>query len=404
MEEERASANGATALGYPGQLGDASSDAAVELPRAGVSWYRPGSPWQLSPRARLAAFWICVALALLFLWAIHSILRPFIIACILAYVLNPIVTRVSQRARLPRALAVIGIYTIMAMLITWGVLVVFPVASRESRDLAASLPRLLVQAQNSLAEQQKITVFGSEIDLGPLADEITRTLSGFISGISRNLVQTAVATVETLLKGVLALVVTFYLLMGGDRLLRALRDATPPAYREEFGPVIAEMDRILGQFVRGELLLVIIMSTSTWIALSVLGIRYALLLALIAGVLELIPFVGPIAAAVPAVALALFQPSPHGWAPLFNAGVVALTFFVLRHAEDYFVIPQVVGRVVELHPLLAMFAVFSGAAIYGVLGMFLGVPVAAVLRVAVKYLYLKLTEGTRAIPYEGPAG
>jgi predicted PurR-regulated permease PerM len=358
------------------------------------------SVWHLTPKARLATFWVCIVLSLLFLWVVRGVLRPFIIALILAYLLNPVVTRVSQRGRLPRGWAVAGVYIILAMLFTWGVLVVLPVATREARELAVTLPRLLVQFQTLLAQEQTVTVFGAEVSLAPISDEITRTLAGLVSATSHRLVETAVQTVETLLKSLLALVATFYLLMAGDRIKHGVRNLTPPLYRREFGPLVAEMDRILGRFVRGELLLIIIMSVTTWVALSLLGIRYALILALIAGVLELIPFVGPIAAAVPALALALFQPSPHGWTPLVNASVVALTYFVLRHAEDYFVIPQVVGRVVELHPVLAMFAVFSGAAFGGVLGMFLGVPVAAVLRILARYLYHKLTEPT---PTAAPA-
>jgi predicted PurR-regulated permease PerM len=343
-----------------------------------------------------------VAVALLFLWAVRSILRPFIIALILAYVLNPLVAWVSRRARLPRAWTVAGIYVILAMLLTWGTLVVLPVATREARDLAVTLPRLLVQLQALLAQQQTLTVFGSEIDLSPVSEEVTRTLGGLVTAASHRLVEAAVHTVETLLQTILALVATFYLLMSGDRLTQAIRDLTPSPYREEFGPLVAEIDRILGRFVRGEVLLIIIMSSATWLALSLLGIKYALILGLVAGVLELIPFIGPIMAAVPAVALALFQPSPYGWSPLVNAGAVAVAYFLLRHTEDYFVIPTVVGRVVELHPLIAMFAIFSGAAVGGVLGMFLGVPAAAVLRVIVRYLYFKLTEGPRCVPAPRP--
>ena len=353
------------------------------------------SGWHLSPRAKLATFWTCVALAILFLWAVRSVLRPFIIAIILAYVLNPLVGRVSERARLPRVWAVAGTYVILAMLFTWGALVVLPVATREARELAAILPRLLVQMQGNLAREQTITVLGQDIDLTPVSDELTRTLGGLVSTTSHRLVEAAVQTVETLAKSVLALVATFYLLMAGPRIKQSVRSLLPPRYRREFGPLAADVDRILGRFVRGEVLLIVIMSFATWLALSLLGIRYALILGLVAGVLELIPFIGPILAAIPAVALALFQPSPHGWSPLVNAGAVALVYFVLRHTEDYFVIPQVVGRVVELHPLVAMFAVLSGAAIDGVLGMFLAVPVAAVLRIVVRYVYWKLVEDTK---------
>ncbi|MBI3973915.1 MAG: AI-2E family transporter [Chloroflexi bacterium] len=359
-------------------------------------WSRPAgtgaSAWHLTPKAKLVTFWTCVGLALLFLWAVRSIVQPFVIAIILAYVLNPLVVAVSERAKVPRIVAVTGIYIILAMLLTWGALVVLPVATREARELAVALPRLLLQFQDTLAQEEAIVLFGVEVEISPLSDELTRTLGGIVTTASHRLVETAVATVETLLKGILALVATFYLLMNGDRFRTGVRRLTPPRFRQEFGPVVSDIDRILGQFVRGEVLLIAIMSFATWLALTLLGIRYALILGLIAGVLELIPFIGPIMAAIPAVAMALFQPSPHGWSPLVNAGVVALTYFVLRHAEDYFVIPQVVGRVVELHPLVAMFAIFSGAAVGGILGMFLAVPVAAVLRIVVRFVYFKLTE------------
>jgi predicted PurR-regulated permease PerM len=289
---------------------------------------------------------------------------------------------------------VAGIYIILAMLFTWGALVVLPVATREARELAAVLPRLLLQTQSTLAREQTITVFGQDIDLSPVSDELTRTLGGLVSATSHQLVLAAVQTVETLAKSVLALVATFYLLMAGPRLKQSVRTNVPERYRREFGPLAGNIDRILGRFVRGEVLLIMIMSFVTWLALSLLGIRYALILGLLAGVLELIPFIGPILAAIPAVALALFQPSPFGWSPLVNAGAVALIYTILRHAEDYFVIPQIVGRVVELHPLVAMFAVLSGAAVGGVLGMFLAVPVAAVLRIVLRYVYSKLIEET----------
>jgi predicted PurR-regulated permease PerM len=346
----------------------------------------------LSGRGKAITAAVCVGLLVLLLWAVRTILTPFIVALILAYVLNPFVARISQQARLPRGVAVAGIYVVIAMLLTWGALVVFPLASREARELAAVLPRLLVQLRNTLAQEQIMLIFGVELNLAPISDELTRTLAGLATAASHRLVETAVTTVEALLKLILALVATFYLLMSVDHMKRTVAASVPPRVRQEFGPVVAEIDRILGRYMRGQILLIVIMSSATWLVLSVLGIRYALILGLITGVLELIPVIGPITAAIPAVAVALFQESPFGWTPLVNAGVVALAYFLLRHAEDYFVIPQVVGRVVELHPLFAMFAIFSGAAIGGVLGMFLGVPVAAVLRILGRYVYFKLLE------------
>ena len=130
-----------------------------------------------------------------------------------------------------------------------------------------------------------------------------------------------------------------------------------------------------------------IMTIATWATLSALGIRYALILGLIAGILELIPFVGTWMAAITAVVVAVATPSP-----LVSAGIVGLAYFILRHAEDYFVIPFVMGRAVHIYALIAMFSVLSGAVLGGVLGMFLGVPTAAALRIIIGYIYGKLTE------------
>src|SRR5205085_196187 len=132
----------------------------------------------------------------------------------------------------------------------WGALVVLPVATREARELAAVLPRLLLQLQSKLAQEQTITLFGQDIDLSPISDELARTLGGLISATSHQLVMAAVQTVETLAKSVLALVATFYLLMSGPRVKQGVRTLLPPRYRQEFGPLAADIDRILGRFVR----------------------------------------------------------------------------------------------------------------------------------------------------------
>jgi predicted PurR-regulated permease PerM len=356
------------------------------------------STLRLSPQARLVTFWACVALAGLFLWAVRGILQPFVIALVLVYLLNPLVAQITRRARLPRWVAVSGVYLVLVLLLAWGALVVLPGAAAEARELATMLPRVLVRLRAELGPDRLLPIPGAEVSLPPVADEITRSVAGLVGAASRSLVGLALHTVETLLKGLLALSAAFYLLLGADRLERGVRNLIPPRYRAELGPVVRDIDRVLGRFVRGEVVLIAVMSAATWLALSLLGIRYALLLGLLAGVLELIPLIGPVVAAVPAVGLALLQPSPFGWSPLVNAAVVALVYFVLRHAEDYFVIPTVIGRAVELHPVLAMFAALSGAALGGVLGIFLGIPTAAALRVVARYVYRKLVEGPAPAP------
>ena len=348
--------------------------------------------WNWNTRTRGTVFWVLVALAVLLLWTVRSVLAPFVIGAILSYLIHPLIQLTSRYTRLPRVGSVAVVYLAVAGLITWGVIVLVPVVSKEARELSITLPRIVARARDIIDQDPHLSFVGYDVSIAPLVDEVTRSVGTVVSAVSRSLLDTAVATVETFFKGMLTLVITFYLLMGAERFKWWVSHHTPQPYRDELSPIVKEIDRILGRFLRGEVVLIVIMTIATWATLSALGIRYALILGLIAGILELIPFVGTWMAAIPAVVVAVATPSPHGWSPLVSAGIVGLAYFILRHAEDYFVIPFVMGRAVHIHALVAMFSVLSGAVLGGVLGMFLGVPTAAALRIIIGYIYGKLTE------------
>lgn len=140
-------------------------------------------------------------------------------------------------------------------------------------------------------------------------------------------------------------------------------------------------------------MLIPIMATLTTIALMLLGVRYALVLGIVTGILETIPLLGPWSAAGIAIVVALFQtPAPWGWPAWLIAGLIGLTYFVLRMFEDNFIIPHVVGPAVHLHPMLVIFAILAGGALGGPFGLFISIPVAAVARLLLRYLYYKLID------------
>jgi predicted PurR-regulated permease PerM len=361
-----------------------------ESQRHALEGATPIAPWPLSAGARLAVVTALLIGGAYALWLVRDVLSPFVVAIVLAYVLRPIVGVVCRRTRLPRALVAALVLAALLVLLAGLLLLLLPAFARELRAFASALPRLMISLRAAIAAQRTISLFGVGVDLNTIADEATRALIAASREISMRAVSTLVNTVETVLKSVLALVIAFYLLVDFGRFRKAVRSALPPGARQELGVLVNDVDRVLGRFLRAEVVLVIIMSSVTWVALTILGVRYALVLALLAGVLELVPFIGPVLAGTPAVIIGFLLPSPFGWHPLVNAGVIAATYFVLRHAEDYFVIPQVIGRAVELHPLLAMFAAFAGLRLGGILGMFLGVPLAAVIRLLLAYVYRKL--------------
>ena len=140
-------------------------------------------------------------------------------------------------------------------------------------------------------------------------------------------------------------------------------------------------------------MLIPIMATFTYIALKILGIRYALVIAIASGILEIIPVIGPWSAAGIAMMVSLLQPTtPFGWSHAVLAVVVGVTYFVLRMAEDNFIIPQVVGHAVHLHPVLVLFAILAGGALAGPFGLLVGIPVVAVAQLLLRYLYRKLVD------------
>ena len=156
-----------------------------------------------------------------------------------------------------------------------------------------------------------------------------------------------------------------------------------------------QVNHTFGAYIRAQLVLFCIMTVSTLIVLSVLHVQYALVVALGTGVLELVPIIGPWAAGAIAVLVAISQNSgPFGWSPTQLAVVVGICYLVLRMLEDQVIIPQLVGRVVRVHPLMIIFGVLTGAALGGALGLVIAVPVMA----AIKIISIAVVEELRNPP------
>ncbi|NBT94496.1 MAG: AI-2E family transporter, partial [Chloroflexi bacterium] len=173
--------------------------------------------WNWNTRTRGTVFWVLVALAVLLLWTVRSVLAPFVIGAILSYLIHPLIQLTSRYTRLPRVGSVAVVYLAVAGLITWGVIVLVPVVSKEARELSITLPRIVARARDIIDQDPHLSFVGYDVSIAPLVDEVTRSVGTVVSAVSRSLLDTAVATVETFFKGMLTLVITFYLLMGAER-------------------------------------------------------------------------------------------------------------------------------------------------------------------------------------------
>jgi predicted PurR-regulated permease PerM len=352
---------------------------------------------KFSSTTRVIILGLIAILALLFLSRVRGVLWPFLWAIIAAYVLDPFVDWLSSHTRLPRRLVVMVIFVLGLGLLGFALAELRPLLARQLRELIITLPKTLAYAQGYLFGPQRTHIFGIPVDPKTVQDQATLALSGLRDYLSGQAVPIITQTVEFVAQFFLFLIATFYILLEIDRLGDAFVNLFPRRYRLEVIPLLKEINQVLGAYLRGQLLLIVVMASVSWVALTILGVRYTLVLAVATGILEIFPLVGPVTAASIVAFTALFQPTaPFGWTNLTLAIVVIVVYTVLRYAEDYLVVPHVIGRIVALHPLVVIFALICGGALAGVLGLLFAVPTVAMLRILSGYLYGKLTEGETA--------
>lgn len=343
-----------------------------------------------SPRARVAALLALVAISLFVLSRTLPLVRPFLWACVAAYVLNPLVTLLASRTRLARGWMVAWFYLLGFVIVGWAAAALRPTLLRELHELGRALPGMVRDLQQTLLGSEKLEILGFTVTSDQIAESLVgavRDLGGWASGHALVL---AIGLFGVVVDVLLFLVTTFFLLVDAERIGRAAEDLIPPPYRPEILELGRQVNGVLNVYVRGLLFLVALMTLVTGVALSLLQVRFALVLALLTGLLELIPIVGPITAGVLAVLVAVSQPNVFGWNPMLFGALIAGIYTVLRHAEDYLVIPNVIGRIVGVHPLIMLFGVLAGGLMAGVTGLFLAAPTIAVLRLVMPWLYRKL--------------
>ncbi len=316
----------------------------------------------------------------------HEVLEPFIWAGIFAYVFTPAIVAVQTRTRWARGI-VVGLLFLVLGLVVYGVSrVVVPVVIEQLGELQRGFPILI----NNVEQQVLAALAGTGYE--SVAVGVFDQAGDVAQFVASNAIPVAIGIFSSVLKVLIFVIALFYFLRDGPRLAAALRQLLSQGQRDELLRVLGRINTVLGQYVRGQVILIGIMWTATGIGLSVLQVPFSMLLGFGTGVLETIPIVGPITAGAIAVVVALGHPAPFGWTQVGYAAVVAIMYTILRHVEDYFVIPQVIGRIVELHPLLVIFALLTGGAIAGLLGILLAVPVAASVRIAVLFAVAKLRD------------
>ena len=348
---------------------------------------------KLSPTAKRIIVSAACAGALLLLYSVRSIVPPFIMAAVVAYVLNPLVERLVRITRRSRRNIVALIYIALIIGLTVVVVTVVPALLRQIQAINIDLEAISAQIRRLLADYQHIEIAGFSFDLLALSGEIRGAIQSIASFLATHTGGIVVDVISGLVWLVITLLVSFHLLKDADSIQSAISGALPPSYQPDANSLFAQINAVLSDYLRGQLLLALVVGVVTGVALALVGVRNALLLGVIAGIMEVVPSIGPILASIPAIAIALFQGSTH--LPMENywfALLVAGLYVVIQQVENNILVPRIIGASVNLHAVVVIFAALAGASLAGVLGVFLAIPVIASGRIIAVYVYQKLRE------------
>jgi predicted PurR-regulated permease PerM len=353
-------------------------------------------------RRTIAAALVLAALA--FLWSIHDVLYPFVIAGILVYILNPAVDWLSSRAIRGRPVGRLGavLLVVLGATLVVGGLAAFILPrfygdivrlAREApafvRDFEGrTLPTWLQLAQGTFDQ------FGFPIDARERVYEAAR---GFLKlseeqtvALPHHLRNLIGGVFSAIVSVVLVFMLTFFILLDVPRLKTYATSLLPERYRATVIALERDVDRGISGAIRGQLLVCLVNAVLTTIGLLILNIKYAVTIGLIAGVFSLIPIFGTILSTIPAALMGLSQ------SLLVMVEVIAM-IMVIHLIEANFLNPKIVGHQAELHPVLVILALLVGEHFGGALGLLLAVPVAAVVRALLRFVWRILLAGPEPV-------
>ncbi|MGI9952995.1 AI-2E family transporter [Moorellaceae bacterium AZ2] len=340
-------------------------------------------PLQRGKLWRLALGGTLLAGALFFLYLVRKLFIPLLMAALLAYFLKPAVTALEKRGW-SRGTAILLLYFLGLGVLVLTLLYVLPRLLRELNKFLDQLPAFTGEVEGWLQYfYNRYQRPGIPAGLQRLVDE---TLAFLQERIEKGIRQAA-GLLTGLFSGVtsliLAPVLTYYILKDSEGLSRGALRLLPAAWREDLLGLWTEIDRILTGFVRGHLLISLLVGLLTGLGLFLAGSQYAVVMGIVMGLADLIPYFGPLIGAVPIIALSWME-SPR----LAIYAVVVIV--VVQQIETAVLAPRILGQSVELPPLAVILAILAGGELFGVVGLLLAVPAVAVGRVIVGFLWSRL--------------
>jgi predicted PurR-regulated permease PerM len=349
--------------------------------RSFADWFRQHATLSWALRWGTVA-WALIGLIILtavVVWAfskVQDIFPPLVLALVVIYVLNPVVTR-AERVGVPRLAGSCLAFAILFAVVAVALLFAVPALAQQAEAFVRDLPRTIANVQrlsesvgDALSER-----LGRDFSLTERFDaDLIRQALGSIGGFLRGAAHTVALLVIGLIAG-------FYLLIDLPRLQRGVLRLMPPDRREEAQEVAGSVGRAMGGFFRGQLFVALIVGVMSALALRIVGIPYWLVVGLVAGFFNLIPLIGPYVGAIPGILIA------GAYGPPIRMLWVAVALTIVQQIDNHLISPNVMRLTVRLHPVTVIFSLIVGATLMGFWGMLLAVPTVASIKVVASHIW-----------------
>ncbi len=343
----------------------------------------------MNDQIRLAGQWAWAVVGLAFLvmilalvaWTIRAVWPPLVFAGVVIYLLNPVVTRLQER-HIPRVLGTALCYVLVLAVVVLLGLLVAPIAASQASDLADEWPSLREDVERWIDDMALNT--DDWIINTPTVEEIRQEFTQDSGSLSENISRIRNVGGKILHGAIIVLlgpIIAFYLLVDLQRLKKTARSLIPSNRHDEVELVIGRLNRALGGFMRGQLLVALIVGVMVSIGLAVIGLEFWLIVGMIAGIANIVPLVGPWVGGVPALVIALSVGDAR------QAFWVVVVMVGAQQIDNHLISPMIMQRTVKLHPAGVILALIAGGSIGGIFGLFLAVPTLAVLKILIGHLW-----------------
>lgn len=313
----------------------------------------------------------------------RTLFIPMILSVFLFYILKPLVAVLEKK--MARTWSILVIYLALILIVTAMMMNFVPILQNQFVSLTESIPEFIGRIQQQIQDFQETDLIARLQLQGLLSvEELLVQFNSLMSDLATSLVNNITAVLGTLANIILVIVIIpfilFYFLKDREKMIARFVSWFKPSDQNHVSQVLVDIDKTLSSYIQGQGLVCLIVGTLCLVAFWIIRLDYALLLAFIAGLTNIIPYFGPWIGAIPAVIVAFFI-SP------FTALITIAAIIVIQQIESSLVSPQVIGRKMKIHPLTVMLLILLSGRLLGVLGMIIAIPIYAVLRVLITHLY-----------------